>query len=130
MVEAIDKQSNFPIPSVRQRLPQPPSSTASRPGSDGRPRQSSQSSLNASTRRQSSSNAGGPSGQADARQGVSGASGASTSGRDKTVGDYVAEGIGAEKEKVISPELRVLLSREVPKLEKTEVREHGGGVGS
>lgn len=112
MVEAIDKKSNFPIPTVRQRLPQPPSPSTTRPGSDGRPRQASQSSTDASARR--TSNAGA----------------SNTSGRERTIGDYIAEGIEAEKERVITPELRVLLSREVPKLDKTEVREHGGGVGS
>lgn len=55
---------------------------------------------------------------------------ASASGRQRTTGEHIAAGIGAEKEKVISPELRALLSREVPKLDKKEVREHGGGVGS
>ena len=56
--------------------------------------------------------------------------GASASGRDTTTSDNVAQGGAAEKEKTISPELRVLLGREIPKLDKTEVREHGGGVGS
>jgi TBC1 domain family member 15 len=106
MVEAIDKKSNFPIPDVRQRLPQPPPPSNTQPGSDGRPRQLSQSSTQ-------QPNATG-----------------STSGRDKTIADYIAEGIEAEKERVITSELRILLSREVPKLDKTEVREHGGGIGS
>ena len=106
MVEAIDKKSNFPIPTVRQRLPQPPSPSTTQPGSDGRPRQSSQSSTQ-------QTNAAG-----------------NTSGRDKSIADYIAEGIEAEKERVITSELRILLSREVPKLDKTEVREHGGGIGS
>lgn len=111
-VEAIDRKSHFPAaPTVRQRLPQPPP-TGTTPGVDGRPRQASQGSVD---RRRPSSSAGG----------------ASTSGRQRmTVGDHVAAGIGAEKERVISPELRALLSREVPVLEKREVREHGGGVGS
>ncbi|KAK4504959.1 hypothetical protein PRZ48_002922 [Zasmidium cellare] len=114
MVEAIDKKSNFPIPSARQRLPQPPSPTAARPGSDGRPRQASSSSIGSvsgSARRPSQSTA-------------------QTSGRERTVGDHVAAGIGAEKERVITPELRSLLSRDVPKLDKTEVQAHGGGVAS
>ncbi len=102
MVEAIDKKSNFPIPTVRQRLPQPPSPSTLKPGADGKPRQYS----------------------------ISSQPSASTSGRAKTTGDYVAQGIGAQKEKVISPELRVLLNREIPKLDKSEVRERGGGVGS
>lgn len=113
-VEAIDKKSNFPIPSARQRLPQPPSPNAARAGSDGRPRQASSSSIGSasgSTRRTS--------------QGT-----AQTSGREGTVGDHIAAGIGAEKQKVITPELRSLLSRDVPKLDKSEVQEHGGGIGS
>ena len=126
MVEAIDKKSNFPMPSVRQRLPQPPPSpTTTRPGSDGRPRQSSQSSLDADPRRPGSNLAGGSS-VAQRRASVE----ASSGGRDKSVGDHVAAGIGAEKERVISTELRTLLSREVQKLDKIEVREHGGGIGS
>ena len=114
MVEAIDKKSSFPsAPVVRQRLPQPPSSpTSARPGSDGKPRQASSGSVD---RSRPSSSAG---------------ASANTSGRERTVGDHVAAGIGAEKEKVVSPELRALLSREIPKLDKKEVREHGGGVGS
>ena len=129
MVEAIDKKSNFPIPSVRQRLPQPPSPSKTRPGADGRPRQSSQSSIEPDARRRSSNLAAIASGPLTVRQQQANAS-ASTSSRDKTVGDYIAEGIEAEKERVITPELRVLLNRDIPKLDKTEVREHGGGVGS
>jgi len=34
----------------------------------------------------------------------------------------------AAKEKVISPELRALLSREVQKLDKGDIKEHGGSV--
>ena len=33
-----------------------------------------------------------------------------------------------EKEKVISPELRALLSRQPPKMDRKEVEDHGGGV--
>ena len=107
-VEAIDKQSNFPNAPIRQRLPQPPSSEVTSPGADGRPRRRS-------------SNMGSV---------ASGSGRASASGRDKTVGDAIAAGIGAEKERVVSPELRALLSREVQRLDKKEVREHGGGVAS
>jgi len=56
--------------------------------------------------------------------------GASASGRDRNSSDAAGANNGKKPEQVISPELRLLLSREVPKLEKTEVREHGGGVGS
>lgn len=34
------------------------------------------------------------------------------------------------QERVISPELRNLLSRKVDKLDKREVKDHGGGIGS
>lgn len=37
---------------------------------------------------------------------------------------------GKAKEKVISPELRQLLSRKVEILDKKDVAEHGGGVGA
>ena len=40
------------------------------------------------------------------------------------------EGTGKTKEKVISPELRQLLSRKVQLLDKNGVKEHGGGVGA
>jgi len=56
--------------------------------------------------------------------------GASASGRDRNGSDAAGSSAGKKPEQVISPELRMLLSREVPKLEKKEVREHGGGIGS
>ena len=129
MVEAIDKKSNFPVPTVRQRLPQPPSVTT-QPGADGKPRQSSQSSSDSRARRQSANLAAIGGGPAHVPHGRKNSGGASSSGRDKTAGEAVAEGSGAEKERVISPELRVLLSKELPKLDEAEVREHGGGVGT
>ena len=57
----------------------------------------------------------------------SSAAGASASGRERGASDVAA---GKKPEQIISPELRMLLSREVPRLEKKEVREHGGGIGS
>ena len=56
--------------------------------------------------------------------------GASASGRERNGSDATAAGAGKKPEQIISPELRMLLSREVPRLEKKEVREHGGGIGS
>jgi hypothetical protein len=50
---------------------------------------------------------------------------ASSSGTDK--GKQVEE---EGEAKVISPELRALLSRKIEKLDKQEVADHGGGVGS
>ena len=40
------------------------------------------------------------------------------------------EGKGKSKEKVISPELRQLLSTKVEVIDKKGVKEHGGGVGA
>ncbi|PPJ57036.1 hypothetical protein CBER1_00559 [Cercospora berteroae] len=101
MVEAIDRKNNFPEAPVvvRQRLPQPPPRDAgTRPGSDGRPRTASSS------------------------------GGAAVSGREQRPGEAAAaagqDATKAEKERVISPELRTLLSREPAKLSKEEVREH------
>ncbi|KAI9880168.1 MAG: GTPase activating protein [Pleopsidium flavum] len=54
-----------------------------------------------------------------------GASGADVGG---SVGRAVAQGINADKEKVISPELRQLLSRKVIKLDKKEIVESDGGI--
>ncbi|SLM36877.1 gtpase-activating protein gyp7 [Lasallia pustulata] len=53
-----------------------------------------------------------------------------TTGADagSSTGKAVAQGIGAEKEKVVSPELRQLLSRKVVALKKKAVVESGGGV--
>lgn len=51
-----------------------------------------------------------------------------TSGRERTTGEQVGAQLDAAK--VVSPELRSLLSRKIPVLEKQEVRQHGGGVGS
>ncbi|EMC96351.1 hypothetical protein BAUCODRAFT_33679 [Baudoinia panamericana UAMH 10762] len=114
VVEAIDRKSSFPAaPVARQRVPLPlPPPPATSPGVDGRPRQASAESGSGARRRSSSTAV------------------AVTTGRERTVGDHVGAGVGAEKERVVTPELRALLSREVPKLDKVEVRAHGGGVGS
>lgn len=139
MVEAIDKKNNFPAPPmIRQRLPQPPSPSASRPGSDGRPRRSSsefptspvEAAKHSSKDMRPSGDYFRHSSVETSRRFSGTAAVASTSGRDRTVGDHIAAGIGSDKERVISPELRSLLSRQPPKLDKTEVRAHGGGVGS
>lgn len=100
IVEAIDRKNNFPqAPILRQRLPQPPSPGA-QPVGDGRPRNTSSS---------------GPSNRAQS---------AAVTGREQTAGGIGAQASAADREKVISPELRALLSREPPKLSKEEVREH------
>jgi len=103
IVETIDKKSNFPAaPVVRQRLPLPSPADGRKPGSDGTLGRSSTAGAGAS---------------------------AIASGRERTRGEHQVTEENAP-ERVISNELRVLLSREVPRLEKKEVREHGGGVGS
>ncbi|KAI9657908.1 MAG: GTPase activating protein [Bathelium mastoideum] len=93
-VEAIDKRSNFPAPSVRQRKPTSESS------------------------------------QQDTKtDGAASGADVAVQPRQQSTGDAVAKGIGAEKQqKVISPELRSLLSRKVEKLDKAELKQHGGGV--
>lgn len=58
------------------------------------------------------------------------AASSSTDAGKQSVGQAVAAGVGVEKEKVISPELRNLLSRKVDKLDKAQVKKHGGGVGN
>ena len=46
------------------------------------------------------------------------------------VGEADDDAVGEEQEaRVISPELRALLSRKVEKLDKQTILEHGGGVG-
>lgn len=103
-VEAVDRKNHFPVPSnVRQRKP---AQIAEAPVAE------------------SSAREGGRPGAAVQASGPD-------KGKGKSVGAAVAEGIGAEKKKEISPELRDLLKTEVYyKLDKTEVKEHGGGVGS
>ena len=59
-----------------------------------------------------------------------------TSGSDKRLAhpsDHTKPGTHEEvvqKEKVISPELRNLLSRKIEKLDKKDIVDHGGGIGS
>lgn len=94
-VEAVDKRSNFPTPTVRQRKPADKPSSP-KPGTSG-------ATSAVDGRRRPGSSAGIDRGE---------------------------EGKGKAKEKVISPELRQLLSRKVEVLDKKGVKEHGGGVGA
>ena len=66
--------------------------------------------------------------QRPASKGKSAATGAEPAAGNSSIGNAVVQGIGAEKEKVISAELRALLKREVEVLDKTTVKEHGGGI--
>ncbi|KAK4968679.1 GTPase activating protein [Elasticomyces elasticus] len=116
-VEAIDKKKNFPTPSVRQRKP-----ATEDPTSPTSPTSSGSKTTNPS-RRLTGNNAAA----------AAAAASSSTDARQQSVGDAVAADTGAETaepNKVISPELRALLSRKVEKLNKDEVKQHGGGVGS
>ncbi|GAB7350250.1 hypothetical protein MBLNU459_g0900t1 [Dothideomycetes sp. NU459] len=64
--------------------------------------------------------------------GATGGSSTATEAGRRGVAGHGATGKAAEqqREKVISPELRHLLSRQVDKLDKKEVKQHGGGVGN
>ncbi|KIV99937.1 hypothetical protein, variant [Verruconis gallopava] len=104
-VEAVDRKYSFPVPSnVRQR----------RPGQE--PSQ-------------------GQHAETSAREGslLGELAKSQEPDKGKQIGsrDAIAAGVNSENVKVISPELRDLLRRDIYyKLNKDEVREHGGGVGS
>jgi len=99
-VEAIDKKDNFPAPKVRQRKPV-----------EGR----------------------GPSSSGSGVAAIGTGTDVSA-GTDDTTGagetDAQSPGRDGTRQKVITPELRNLLSRKVEKLDKQAVVEHGGGVGT
>lgn len=104
-VEAVDRKNHFPVPTnVRQRRPGQTdvASTESPASSSGRE--------------------GAPVPAGAEAQGPSHRRGQSANG---------ATSEDVKKEKVISPELRDLLRRDVfYKLNKSEVKQHGGGVGT
>ena len=70
--------------------------------------------------------------EARQRKPIAGSSGSSDSnGKASTSAtDNGKQPVGDEDARVISPELRALLSRKVEKLEKEDIVKHGGGVGS
>lgn len=140
-VEAVDRKNHFPVPSnVRQRRPELATTAAGKTSADSitKPTTSHVKTGSVGSRatpalleRRGS--------KSDPVEGTaSGTDAAVTSstrpktidkGKRRSVGDEVAQGIGAEKEKTISPELRDLLRRDVYyALEKGEVKKHGGGV--
>jgi hypothetical protein len=142
-VEAVDRKDHFPIPSnVRQRRPELATTTADKTSAESITKPSVTHNRTGSSsrvtpalldRRSSSAEVvEGSSSGAEARPGVSSSPGKGTTidkGKRRSIGDAVAEGIGATKEKVISPELRDLLRKDVYyALEKGEVKRHGGGV--
>ncbi|KAL9613357.1 MAG: hypothetical protein Q9167_002118 [Letrouitia subvulpina] len=113
-VETIDRKHSFPPPNtVRQRKgpAKPSSSNASTPSTATNGTSGSRFNLTGKA-------------VAPAKQGSS----AGATGADAGVARE-AEGEGKKEEKVISPELRALLSRKVEKLDKRSVVAHGVGVG-
>ncbi|KAI4244408.1 MAG: hypothetical protein LQ352_006821 [Teloschistes flavicans] len=100
-VEAIDRKQSFPAPSVRQRKPVPGALSD-----------------NTSAKNIVASKTPAPSSKRNGKT-------AATSGSD-AVAPRPSD--GEAERKVISPELRSLLSRKVEKLEKRTVVERGGGV--
>ncbi|KAF1990159.1 GTPase-activating protein GYP7 [Aulographum hederae CBS 113979] len=129
-VEAIDKKGNFPAPNLRQR--KPISATSS---SDSVPKASAS---GADTGAGPASSSGSASGGAASGSGSGSGTAAQTKqqqqqqnkGKQTQGGQGQGAADAKPKEKVISPELRQLLSRKVEKLDKKEVRAHGGGVGT
>jgi TBC1 domain family member 15 len=134
-VEAVDRKNHFPVPSnVRQRRPDLATTTVGKASADSKVKSSSRATPALLDRSSSSTeNVEGSSSGTEVRLGAAASSpGKGTTvdkGKRKSIGDAVAEGIGATKEKVISPELRDLLRKDVYyALEKGEVKKHGGGV--
>jgi len=121
-VEAIDKRNNFPTPTVRQRKPPSELESTVKPNTANPNAAKPVKKPNPFTSTTATTDTG-----TDARR-------ASASGRRPpgTTTTMTASGLVDErpKERVISPELRGLLSRHVEVLEKKDVRQHGGGVGT
>jgi len=118
-VEAIDRKSNFQAPNnIRHRRPGPGSPNGSTDSDvvenpDVTNRVSPPAVVSTSASTTATDRSSGP--------------GTSSKGKQPEPGDATG---GNVEMRVITPELRALLSRETPKLEKAEVRQHGGGVGT
>lgn len=145
-VEAIDRKSHFPAPSISLRarkpqaeLPHPPDATLSEID-DSKNKAGKQppqpggfvgaiAAIGAYHRepgRPNTSQATRPHQQNPTAKGKGPASGA-TSGSDASAASARDENADKQK-KVISPELRDLLSRKIPKLDKSTIKAHGGGI--
>jgi len=135
-VEAIDRKSHFPAPSIslRARRPQAelphPSDAAAAKVDDSKNKAGKQApqpgglvgAIAAIGAHQRQAGQGARSQPAKGKGPASGA----TSGSDANA---ASAGEDARKhERVISPELRDLLSWKIPKLGKNTIREHGGGI--
>jgi hypothetical protein len=140
-VEALDRKTVYPLPSLRQRqqqaaLPHPPEAAESGSG-DGKTKPAPKSqqpggllgaiaAIGAAQRPP-----GHPAGQparSNAQPSVKGKepAKATTSGTDVASATSVEEEV--KPPKMVSPELRDLLSRKVFKLDKKTIQEHGGGI--
>ena len=119
-VEAIDKKNNFPVPARRN------SSSTSKPGSPS-PRLTSSSPPITSQQNKSPL----PKLAPPARSNTSTSNPRQqrpTSSSSSSHPQAQKQTPAPTKEKIITPELRALLSRKVITLDKTEVEEHGGGT--
>lgn len=130
-VEAIDKKSNFPKPKLRQR----PVQNASLGG--GQSLLASSSDAAASTSGTDTVSAGATNSSISPQGGSSGTRPADDDDNGKGKGKPSAatsnpneEELAAQRPKVISPELRELLSRKVEILPRKIVRKEGEGLGS
>ena len=132
-VEAVDKKHNFPAPTLRQRRPttpkgsEEPTSPTQSTNDEGHSSEAFGGRRggfgSASHQRQASSGGRPPSA-------FGAATGAGPAATGMALARAQARGIKEDEKRVISPELRALLSREVVILDGKEIREHGGGVGT
>lgn len=119
-VEAIDRKDNFPAPTnVRQRRPVP--------GSPNGSTDSANVVENSNVTGQVLPLTAGPTSASTTGTDRSSSPSAPSKGKQPEPRDATERN---EETRVITPELRALLSRETPKLGKGEVKQHGGGVGT
>lgn len=128
-VEAIDRKSSFPAPStVRQRRQPSIGGQPTNPNSRATP------ALLKPATEASGATSGSDAVAATPAEGPSSPKpDDDPAGKNKGKGRQSPSAQGTQQEvepmKTISPELRGLLSREVSKLDKKEVKKHGGGLG-
>lgn len=119
LVDAIDKKDNFPAP--RRRISQPPPSESTAPGEG------------ASTEPASQSEAASGSGSGSASAGANASSSGNTAKKTGKAPAQQSPPKDQQKtkqpERVLTPELRKLLSREVEVLPRREVAKKGDGLG-
>jgi len=119
-VEAIDKKSNFPAPKLRQRPTRNSSNSPNNaPASPG---------ASASTSGVDTVTAGSTNSGSGARPGSAGAASPRDKGKRPVSQGRVSGELEDVRPKVISPELRALLSRKVEVLPRKVVRKEGEGL--